>query len=279
MPSNQTAFDQVVRAAIADISQHGFDSMARVQRWMMAIKQAAIALMVPEAVAEQQLKDTLVSVYTKLLEQGEQRSGIYRLHSGISPFTLQQFKPRLRNELDRRIMSAADLIKLNREQAVTKTLQRFGGWASSIPDGGSKVVDKRDTTTEIRKALASLPYEERRVNIDQGHKLVASISEILAHDAGALAGIWHSHWQQPGYNYREDHKERDELVFVVRGNWALAKGLMKVGPAGYTDQITKPGEEVFCRCFYQWIYNLSDLPAELLTAKGRAGLAGIRTAA
>jgi len=48
---------------------------------------------------------------------------------------------------------------------------------------------------------------------------------------------------------------------------------MKAGDAGYTDEITTPGEEVFCRCFYRWIYNLRDLPKDMLTIKGKEQLA------
>jgi len=44
--------------------------------------------------------------------------------------------------------------------------------------------------------------------------------------------------------------------------------LMKVGPAGYTDQITQPGEEPFCRCSYVYVYNLASVPDYMLTVLG-----------
>jgi len=59
---------------------------------------------------------------------------------------------------------------------------------------------------------------------------------------------------------------------VVRDNWALEKGLIKLAGHQYTDQVTEPGEEVFCRCYYEYIYNLRDLPPEMITAKGREAL-------
>jgi hypothetical protein len=31
-----------------------------------------------------------------------------------------------------------------------------------------------------------------------------------------------------------------------------------------------PAEEVFCQCRYKYIFNLRDLPDEMLTDKGRA---------
>ena len=47
---------------------------------------------------------------------------------------------------------------------------------------------------------------------------------------------------------------------------------MRKGPAGYTDDVTKPGEEVYCRCYYIWVYAIRELPQEMLTQKGRRAL-------
>jgi hypothetical protein len=89
-------------------------------------------------------------------------------------------------------------------------------------------------------------FDERRVLVDQGHKLISAINRTVAEEGNAIAGTWHSHWRQAGYDYREDHKERDDHVYAIRGNWAIKDGLMKVGPAGYSDEITQAAEEPFC---------------------------------
>jgi len=104
--------------------------------------------------------------------------------------------------------------------------------------------------------------------IDQSHKFVSSLNNILAKDGGAIAVIWHSNWRQRNYNYRPDHKERDSNVYALRNNWAIEKGLMKAGPAGYYDEITQFGEEIYCRCFGQYLYSIRDLPKEMLTQRG-----------
>jgi len=121
-----------------------------------------------------------------------------------------------------------------------------------------------------------LPYSERFVLIDQGHKLVASINDIIAADGGAIAGQWSSRWRQPGYNYREEHKERDGQFFLIRDSWAHRAGLVKKGKAGYVDESTAPGQEPACRCSYKYVYNIRDLPDDMLTAKGKAWLANAR---
>lgn len=71
-----------------------------------------------------------------------------------------------------------------------------------------------------------------------------------------------------GYDYREDHKERDEKIYLIRGSWALEKGLIK--PVnGYYDEITAVGEEVYCSCQAIYIYAPQKLPDEFLTEKGK----------
>jgi hypothetical protein len=266
------SFYELLSIAIADIADHGFDSSGRLEFWTNQLQEAAERLLLPLHQMQGMLRNALGAIYTRLIERG----GIARYHPGIEKFTLQRVTPRLRAELDRRIMASAQLIKLNREKAIASTLARFSGWTTSIPPGGIDRAGKREAKKTIRKALASLPFEDRRVVIDQGHKLTASLSNILASDGGAIALIWHSHWRQAGYAYREDHKERDGRVYVLRGNWALQQGLMRAGEAGYYDDITAVGEEVFCRCYAQYLYNLLDLPSAMLTAKGAEELRRVR---
>ena len=169
------------------------------------------------------------------------------------------------------MLLSALLIKINRKQAIEKTLQRFSGWATSIPVGGSKVVDKVEVKENIKKSLAQVSYEVRRLNIDQGHKLISSINQAIAAQTGAIALKWNSHWRQAGYDYREDHKEREGKFYAIRGSWAHAQGLINKG-AGYSDEMTAVGEEIFCRCWATYYSSPRRLPDDMLTAKGRAWL-------
>jgi hypothetical protein len=264
-------FYEVITAAVKDISDNGYDPL-RVDYWLAQIEEAAKRDLTPTDVMEKTLRESLEALYKRYVDRGV----LLKLNPGVSKFTLDKVKPQLRAELDRRIMASAQLIKMNRTEAINKTLKRFAGWSTSIPEGGSDVVEKNEVKGDIKKSLKQLPFEERRVLIDQGHKFTSALSETLATDGGAIAAVWHSNWRQRNYNYRKDHKERDEKIYTVRGNWAQEKGLMKCGPAGYIDEITKPGEEVFCRCHYEWVYNLRDLPDDMLTNKGKDQLAKLK---
>ena len=271
-PRKQQTFQDVLAAAIEDIVSNGFDSMERIEGWVRKLRLAAETSLISAASLEQQLRDGLAAVYRRMVDQG----GALRYNPGVERFTLEKLRPALRGELDRRILASANLIKLNRAQAIDKTLQRFQGWSTSIPPGGVSEESKREVKANVRKSLASLPFVERRFLADQGHKLVASISEIVAADGGAIAGGWHSHWRQAGYNYRVEHRERDEQVYLIRDSWAQRAGLVKKGKAGYYDDVTAVGQEVSCRCFMRWMFALRDLPTEMLTAKGKAALASVQ---
>lgn len=266
------SFYDILNQAIDDLQEHGFDSMERVAFWQERLRRAAQAAATPDERMTEFLQSGFRQLYKSLIDNKE----ILKRNPGIGRFTLEKVKPALRAELNRRLAASANLVRLNREKVISQLEQRWSGWATSIPAGGSDQVKRKEVKAGIKKGLASLPFEERRVLTDQGHKMVSSLNEILAKDGGAIAAIWHSHYHQINYDYREPHKEREikskKKPYVVRGNWALEAGLMKLDGAEYTDSITQPAEEIFCRCYWQFLYNLHDLPDSMITVKGKASI-------
>lgn len=266
-------FYEVLNNAIEDLLDHGFDSKVRLDRWLKALASSASTALVPESKLKQQVR----SMLDRTFKASTTRGRLLSVHQGISEFTLQQIKPRLRAELDRRIVASADLIRLNRDASISRTLQRFAGWATSIPAGGSNVSSRKAAKKSIRRGIAALPFEERRVIIDQGHKLSASINEIVAVDGGAIAAAWrHVKEGLPAYDARPDHVKRDGKIYLLRDSWARTKGYVKPLTTGFTDQVSQPAEEVNCRCHWEFFYALRDLPDGMLTAKGKAALLEVR---
>ena len=187
-------------------------------------------------------------------------------HAGISRFTVESMQPNLRPLLRARIFAAADLIKLNREQAMEVTLHRFAGWATSHPAGAP--LDQVEVRKHIGKRLQSSIYEDRRMLIDQGHKLLAAVNQTIAEGAGAIAAQWH-HVHEANYDARPEHVARDGRIYLLRDSWAHKDGLIKPGRWGYSDEITQPAQEPYCRCTFTFLYSLSRIPTDLLTEKGR----------
>lgn len=267
--SARRRFYEIVSEAVSDLIEHGFDSQERIDRWLIQIRRAAQLALVPEAEIDDFLRKSLGRIFLRATAT----SALRRKHQDVEPFKLEQIKPGLRAELRRRIATSASLIKLNRAASIERTLQRFAGWASSVPIGGSDVTSRKETVANVRRSIAGLPFEERRVVADQGHKLAAAVNDIVGRDGGAIALVWHHVKEHlPEYDARPSHVARDGKVYLLRDSWAVKDGLVKPGSHQYYDEVTAVGEEISCRCFATYIYVLSALPEDMLTEKGKAML-------
>jgi hypothetical protein len=261
----EPTFSEVLTAAVKDLTEHGYDTSDRVSIWVERLKVAARR----SSMTDEQLNNVLRKSFSALYRTNIERGSLLKLNQGISKFTIDSVKPKLRPEIDRRIHASANMIKLNREQMVNATIKRFEGWATSVPAGGTEAINKTEIKSNIYKPFRQQSFEVRRVMIDQGHKFVANLNGIIANDGGAIALIWKSNFRQLNYDYREDHKERDGNVYLLRNSWDHQKSLVKPGKAGYYDEVTSVGQEIFCRCYAIYLYSLKDLPSEMLTAKGK----------
>ncbi|QBY43984.1 hypothetical protein QE197_10955 [Arsenophonus nasoniae] len=262
--SNHTGktFYQVVTEAINYYLKYGWKSKNKLIEWNKKLKIAATKRF-PK---EDDVINNLKKIYKRLVIDGGALKN--KPFEGPTKITLDKIKPKLRKELDKRIFASINLIKLNREQAIEKTLQRFNGWVTSIPPNGYFDEETRKNKHKIVKSVQEIDYVNRRLAIDQGHKLTANVKYLLATEGKAIALTWHSPWRRPGYDYREDHKERDEKIYLIRGSWADEKGYLN--PInGYYDEITSVGEEVNCSCQAIYIYAPQKLPDEFLTEKGK----------
>lgn len=264
----QPTFFEILTAAVADFAENGYQNERQLDEWMEAIRLAAQRDMVPPHVVEQETREHLGAIYKRLVE----RDGILKTVP-MDRYTWARLKPTLRDELSKRITASAQLIKLNRDEAIANTLRRFAGWATSIPEGGSPEVARNPAKSDIRKALARTPFEIRRCQTDQGTKLAASLNDVVAREAGAIACRWHHHYVRYP---RKDHVERDGRVYLIKDSWAHRQGLVKPGSAGYYDDITKAGEEISCRCTVNFLLHLRNLPPDMITEKGREALTDAR---
>ncbi len=275
---SRKTFYETVAAAIKDIAAHGYDNPERLEHWRRLIEAAAASTFVSMDEVERDVRKTMTLAYHRMVTKG----GLLRRMPQITAYTLQRLMPALQTELNRRIISSIDLIKLNRPVAIAKTVQRFTGWATSVPEGGFPSDVRKgtykyvDIKGDVQRSMTSLPFEERRVIIDQNAKLMSAINTTVAEGGGAIGAIWQSHKHQKGYDGRPQHNKRDGDLFLVRDSWVIQKGLVKRGAGAYTDSIEQPGEFVFCRCSWVYIFNLRDLPADWLTKKGTETLAAAR---
>lgn len=107
-------FTRTVREAVKFFLRNGYTSREELERWQSIIRQAA----------ESETADDYMAMVTRNLNKSYDlqvgRAGALKRHQGISRFTLNYLEPKLRTELDRRILSSADLIQLNRKKLSTQ---------------------------------------------------------------------------------------------------------------------------------------------------------------
>jgi len=114
------SFVKELRDAIKDFLERGYSSEDQLITWMERLRNAT-----DEKVNGNDYYTQVSRRFTAAYDMEVNREKALKRHPGVSRFTLNYVEPKLRSELDRRIMAATDLIKLNRAQAVDKTLQRF----------------------------------------------------------------------------------------------------------------------------------------------------------
>ncbi|NNM98724.1 MAG: hypothetical protein HKL91_02865 [Candidatus Eremiobacteraeota bacterium] len=141
-----------------------------------------------------------------------------------------------------------------------------------VPNGGTNEKTIKSKIAEIKSDLRSLAKWDRLFYTYKATSFHDEIEYIfmLAKD-DPVAAIWEYCYldEQGEYQQTYNHKKRHGRVYAVRGSWAIEQGFIKVGPAGYLDEISRPGQEVGCMCSLQWVMSPRDLPREMLAESGR----------
>lgn len=269
---NQPRFRTLLLEALREFADYGYTSETDLQDWLMRLQFTLEREMPTDRATLKAISTTLEAIFNR-----EIRTGIERRVPGVERYTIDQVAPELRAELSRRIYAAADLIRINKAAAMAKTLQRFSGWASSVPQSAAnsrKPLQTRDIATEILKPIKQLRFEHRRVAIDQGAKLSAAVSHVVAMGQGAIACVWHDRGEKDrSYDARPAHLARSGKLFLVRDSWAMDGGLIRRGALPYYDDLEDPAAQLpFCSCYVTWIVSPREMPDTTLTRKGREWL-------
>jgi len=147
-----------------------------------------------------------------------------------------------------------------------------------IPVGGTKDKEIKAKIPEIKKEIRFLAKWNRLFYTYKARSFPVEIEHIFVLAGNPLAAIWHySNLDEQGeYQKTYDHRLRDSRVYAIRGSWGIENGLMKVGPAGYLDEISRPAQELGCMCSLQWVTTVRRLPDDMITNKGRSELDRVR---
>mgnify|MGYP000844798973 CR=1 FL=1 len=128
----------------------GWDSPASLMEWNRRLRAAANR----ETPRDDATRKHLTTIYRRLVIDG----GALREQPADGPkkITLEKIKPDLRKELEKRIFASAELIRLNREQAIERTLQRFSGWDKEQIPAGVEVSNTKEGLEMHEEQLKAL---------------------------------------------------------------------------------------------------------------------------
>jgi hypothetical protein len=171
--------------------------------------------------------------------------------------------PKMRRAFDSCVNDVKAQAEQFRQRELLDVLNTFEQWARSIPLGGTKEKSFRDEARSVRQILKAFSKWDKYYFYAKRSNFSNEINRIIAESNGAIAALWHFYDCE-----KPMHKERDKKVYLIRGNWAIEKGFIDDHEAKFTDDLPLPGNDG-CMCSYCYLSHVGDLPAELLTPKGK----------
>jgi hypothetical protein len=273
------SFFSALRDAIRHFAEHGYANVRHVEDWAHKLRLAADAEHDHQATYERVRRGMESQFERHMRSQGVAA----RKRPKIEPWTRERLMPEARDELENRIHAATDLIRLNRDEAVDRTVRRFKAWVSSVPAGGRVKPDTKAAHASVGKEARDARFIERRVAIDQTAKMLANVSDIVATGNGAIGGFWDATFDIVR-DHRTNHVGWHDLWFTAKDNWALKAGYVRspngmigdrFGPPSRPkadDNTVMPARAINCRCLLRYVYDLEDVPDDILTDKGHAAL-------
>lgn len=209
------------------------------------------------------------------------KGGYKSSHRGLKGWKLADLRPKLEKELRARINFSKSLIQLTNAEHSKKINQRFIGWTSSKGEdtsakGLAEALKVGDTFAKARR-------HQKMVLGDQTRKMLNGFDNIVAEEHKAIAFIWKTRrdnrvvgnpsgkYPGNGTELHRDHYHRQDQLYFLHNTWAIKGKLIDTQHkqfkwADFEDGM--PGQPINCRCYANYIYDLEDIPTELLTAAG-----------
>ena len=163
--------------------------------------------------------------------------------------------PLLMERLDWCIENYGAQAKLYREDQLARFRQMVSEFLEEVPIGSSKDKALKQKITKIKSEIRSLAKWDKLFWTYKASSFPTELEYIFQLESNPIACVWNYNRSDEVGEYRKtyDHRQRDGHVYAVRGNWAIEKGLMRAGPHGYVDEISRPCQEVGCMCRLVWV--------------------------
>lgn len=202
---------------------------------------------------------------------------------GLKGWRIEELRPEFRDQLKQRIDYSLSLIKTQSQENMLKLENRFRNWINLKTLGvGDKTTLKQAVgfEKEHKKNKKHLKFILR----DQTMKLASSYDEIVANHYDAICFIWKTRKDNrvsgnPAGKYPKadlnskthgNHYIRQGRYYFYENSWAIKQGLINKSKIELVSSLKDgmPGKPIGCRCYATNLYELTDIPKQLLSKKG-----------
>lgn len=204
-------------------------------------------------------------------------SGFAKNNKGLKGWRVNEMKPILRKQLRNHISESLLLIKTQNSYRMNILESRFLDWLSH------KEVDAKQTPLrEVMQVDKTIRKTDKHYNMilqDQTRKMIGGFDYVVAQHYKAIGFYWRTRqdnkvvgnpvgkYPDAGNKMHQDHYSRNGKFYFYKDNWAVKQHLIntKHKDFAYADFVDGlPGQPINCRCYAHNIYDLDDVPKNLV---------------
>ena len=208
--------------------------------------------------------------------------GFAKNNKNLKGWRLNRLKPLLRKQLRERINASLSLIKTLDANRMNVLQTRFLGWLTSQNNEGTGQPKLREVMG-VEKLIRKNDKHYNMILKDQTRKMIGNFDNIIAEQYNALGFFWKTRRDNrvvgkpsgknpKGNKMHGDHYDREGKFYFYKANWATKRGLINKSHKDFHWAVFEdglPGQPINCRCYAYNIYELEDVPRELLSEKGK----------
>lgn len=200
----------------------------------------------------------------------------FRKHHKMSAYNLKDISPEFRKILEKRVLNSLNAIKIKDKKLLLDLESRF---VNFMLDDKEKTMRNLQENLKVNETLKHSKHYVRNILRDQTQRMNDNIDYTNGKLNGAVGLIWHtqndnrvvgnpSGLYPKGNELHNNHYKRDNVFFALRDSYATQQGLLKAEVFESLEDISKTGRAINCRCDYEYIYDLRDVPSMYLSKKG-----------
>lgn len=202
----------------------------------------------------------------------------FKKHHKKDNFNINDINANVRKLLEKRIITSLNNIKIKDKKLLLEIQNRFINFLVNNDNKNKTLKDLKDNL-RVNECLTQSKNYTKNILRDQMHRFNDSIDYTMGTLNGAVGLVWHTQQDKrvvgdptglypKGNTLHNNHFKRDGVFFSLKDSIATKNKLVNAEIFETLTDIKECGRPINCRCYYEYIYDLRDVPTQYLTKKG-----------